>query len=317
LQINKSEGYRARFDMTRYVPRIAKDDEADIKRLRNEEQDEENIEHWEIGQISPFNLIAKKALGVESIAVLKADVDLLGRIFSQGLKKEMSISRMAVLSRFLNGFFTGFLEQKLETEEKYKNIYTEYAGGDDLLFVGPWNTIFSLALDIHQSFTKYTCHNPDLTLSASIVMEHAQSPIASLVRAAENLLYKAKDEGRNRIGIFDKTLSWNDFDMALKDGMFLVESAENKMISDGFLYRLLQYYQMYERAKNGSIRDVLWKSQLRYDMARNLTKNNEQENEPLKPIRKRIDQMVTLDAMERLKISVTYALYLRRKSLNS
>jgi CRISPR-associated protein Csm1 len=327
LQINGSEGYRTRFDMTRHVPRLTKDDQDDIDRLNEEEQDEENIKYWRPGHVRPFNLIAKKALGVECIAVLKADVDRLGQIFSRGLEIP-SISRLAVLSRLLNGFFTGFLEHKLQREKncdgtrKYENIYTEYAGGDDLLFVGPWNTIFSLASDIHQWFTDYTCCNPDLTLSASIVMGHAKSPIASLVRTAENLLDKAKDEGRNRIGIFDKTLSWNDFDTALKDGMFLVESAENNMISDGFLYRLLQYYQMYERTekvKKVNIHDLLWKSQLRYDMARNLTKKNEQENESLKPIRKQIDRMVTLDAdvMKRLKISVTYALYLRRKSSDS
>ena len=201
--------------------------------------------------------------------------------------------------------FTGFLENRLQTEPSYTNVYTEYAGGDDLLFVGPWNVIFRLASDIHETFSRYTCKNEDITLSASIVLGHAKSLIASLVRQAGSLLDKAKTEGRNRIALFDMTLPWEDFDTAIGDGQFLFDCVRKGNFSQGFLYRLLLYHQMSDRAKKyGSIRDLPWKSQLRYDIARNIPSNNQE-------IRDRLDSMTTLTSIDHLKIAATYALYLR------
>jgi CRISPR-associated protein Csm1 len=295
--------------MTRHVPRLNREEADKLNEKKTSEEDD-----WRAGQVKPFELIANASQGVKYLAVLKADVDRLGQIFSCGLKeKDATISRLAVLSRLLNEFFTGVLEQRLQTESDYRNIYTEYAGGDDLLFVGPWNVILNLALDIHKQFIDYTCHNPNITLSASVVLGHAKSPISSLVWQADSLLDKAKrdDEdkrpGRNRIGIFGTMLSWKDFDFALQDGLFLYDSVEKKDISRGFPYRLLRYYQMYERTKQTevSFRDLLWKSQLRYDMARNLSNQD-------RALRDRLDDMTKLDVMDRLKVAATYSLYLGR-----
>ena len=252
--------YAAPYSMARHVPRLTHEEAEELNKERKEDEEE-----WRKDQVRPFERIADAAKGVKYLAVLKADVDRLGQIFSRGLKNP-SISRWAVLSRFLNEFFTGVLEQCLETKKEYENIYTEYAGGDDLLFVGPWNKIVLLASDIRTKFTDYTCRNPDITLSASVVLGHAKSPISSLVRQADVLLDQAKKEGRNRIGIFGTTISWSDFDQAIKDGDELYEAVQVGKISRGFPYRLLRYYQMYERVeKHGTIRDMLWKSQLRYD----------------------------------------------------
>ena len=125
------------------------------------------------------------------------------------------------------------LERRLSAQSEYKNIYTEYAGGDDLLFVGPWDKILQLASDIQEQFAKYTCHNEDITLSASVVLGHAKSPISSLVRQAETLLDQAKTAGRNRIGVFGTTISWPDFDQALEDGRFLHDAVKDEKISRG------------------------------------------------------------------------------------
>ena len=311
LEINPDGKARYRFAapyfMTRHVPRI---DEKEAAELNANRLPEEKDDEWRADQVRPFDKIAALADGVKHLAVLKADVDRLGQIFSRGLKETASISRFTVLSRLLNDFFTAVLEHRLKTELSYENIYTEYAGGDDLLFVGPWDKILRLASEIRRSFTEYTCDNADVTLSASVVLGHAKSPISSLVRQAETLLDKAKSAGRNRIGIFGTTLLWKDFDGSLEDGRFLYDykSPQGEKISHGFLYRLLRYYQMDQRVrKDGSIRDVLWKSQLRYDMARNCKDQ---------ALRDRLDRMVPLtvtrDTMERLKVAVTYALYLGR-----
>ena len=300
--IEDEQEFGTPYEMTRHVPRLDADD---AERLNK--RDDQNEDEWKAGFVKPFELIAEASEGVQCLAVLKADVDRLGQIFSRGLDTgSASISRLSMLSRLLNGFFTGFLENRLHSEPAYANVYTEYAGGDDLLFVGPWNVIFRLASDIHETFSRYTCQNEDITLSASIVLGHAKSPIASLVRQAESLLARAKTEGRDRIALFDMTLPWTDFDVAIGDGQFLFDCVQKRIFSQGFLYRLLRYHQMSDRVKkHGSIRDLLWKSQLRYEMARNIPSNNQE-------LRNRLDSMTTLISIDRLKIAATYALYLGR-----
>ena len=88
--------------------------------------------------------------------------DRLGMIFSEGLTdNDYSIGRIFTLSRMMEGFFSGFLQNLLEN--KFTDIYTEYAGGDDLLLIGPWQSIMVLAQKLRENFKSYTCDNPDIS----------------------------------------------------------------------------------------------------------------------------------------------------------
>ncbi len=279
-----------------------------IKQIPECSPDEQ--EDYKIDQVMPFDLIAKQSEGAELLAVLKADVDRLGMIFAEGIKKpendkdkdKYSISRVAALSRMINGFFSEYLEHLLETE--YKDIYTEYAGGDDLLLVGPWNKIFLLASYINKKFQEYTCRNRDITISASIALTQPGKPIGNAVRQADILLELAKSSGRNKIAVFGLALEWPAFDKALNDAEELFKFTEAKEISQGLLYRLLKYYKMYERTlkQECSIQDLLWKSHLRYDLARNIDEKDWD-------VRNKLDEITSLDDMKRLKVSSTFTLY--------
>lgn len=94
-----------------------------------------------------FDCIANRARGRKLLGYLKADVDNLGNLFVFGLREEhndrSSISRMATLSRMLDLFFSGRIEQLLTIE--FDSCYTIYSGGDDLLIVGPWNDLIEFA----------------------------------------------------------------------------------------------------------------------------------------------------------------------------
>ncbi len=108
--------------------------------------------HSNTGDMKTFEEIANESIvpdkdgqaqGKNFLAVLKADVDNLGMIFSYGLSNTnnkqqhyFSISRMVALSRQLDLFFTARLQHIIR--KQYSNTYTVYAGGDDLLLTGPW-----------------------------------------------------------------------------------------------------------------------------------------------------------------------------------
>jgi len=294
--------------LAHYVPRLT---EEEAHRLNNKEPEGD----WRFGQVKPFELIAESASGAKLLGVLKADVDHLGKIFSKGLidlagqksegkYRKYSISRLSALSRMIDNFFSGYLEQLISSQ--YPQVYIEYAGGDDLLLIGPWDTITELAMTLYERFKDYTCRNPDIHLSAAVVLTQPGKPISGAIRQAGKLLDKAKEEGRDRIGILDTTFTWSEYKEALKDSVFLLKNVINNNLSRGFIYRLLKYYQMYQRVeekKNNKIpiQDILWKSQLRYDMGRNLDKCPE--------VRREVERITDHDKMKRLKISSTCTLY--------
>ncbi|MGH2271092.1 type III-A CRISPR-associated protein Cas10/Csm1 [Anaerohalosphaeraceae bacterium U12dextr] len=297
------------------VPRLT---EAEAGRLNNEDPEGD----WQCGQVKPFEMIAESASGAKLLAVLKGDVDYLGKIFSRGLMdltgqkaggkyRKYSISRLSALSRMMDNFFSGYLEHLISSQ--YQEVYTEYAGGDDLLLIGPWDQMMELALKIHKQFSAYTCHNLDIHLSAAIVLCHPRTPISDAIRQAEELLDNAKKSGRNRIGIFGLTLPWPDYEKALHNGTILAEWVSSGIITGSLNYRLLKYYHMFRRVSDKKnhkipIEDIAWKSQLRYDLARNVEKDK-----TTSVIRNKLVEMTSDEVMPRMKVSTIYALYKNRK----
>jgi len=253
--------------------------------------------------------------GVPFIAALKADVDRLGLLFSDGLGHRYSIGRMATFSRQMDMFFRGYLHQL--TAQQFPNIYTEYSGGDDLLFIGPWTDIIRFALELRRKFKLYTCRNNNINLSAAVILAHPHHPVARVVEKAETSLSRAKNSGRNCINALGVILSWEDFEQSIENGDFLdglmnaSTPSGRKKLGNSFVYRLLQYHKMYQRTQqNGSVRDMLWRSHLAYDIHRNV------KDKVLATDLRRIESMTQLSAagreMEMLGASATYALYRNR-----
>ncbi len=295
LSVNSSD-YQTGFapiSLANYVPKANKDD---VEKYDELESDDE-------GQVLMFNCIADKSDGKKALAVLKADVDRLGMLFSEGLvEKNYTISRIATLSRMLDGFFTSYLNLLLH--EKYPYIYTEYAGGDDLVLIGPWDRIMDLAVEMRQSFKKYTCNNPDINISAGISLMHVGEPVTNALRQAENLLEMAKESGRNRISVFGITLDWDTYAQAIENGKWLKKNNEDNEINSGFIYRLLLYYQMNRRVKKeGSLKDAKWRSQLSYDMSRNIKNDT---------IRQNVEKMISGENLDNFKVASTFCLYALR-----
>lgn len=276
--------------------------------------------------------------GADILAVLKADVDRLGMMLSKGLEKaQASLSYYICLSNQLDLFFSGimpnmFLNPPTDHPE-FRNIYTVYAGGDDLLLVGPWWTMFRFAAYLRDLFGRYVCNHPDITLSAGLAVCNPRLPLSQAARQAGEALKKAK-QYKNRICVFDTVLTWKDFQEALGNAEFL-DHLLNDNLPDGlkaekaFLYRLLRYCKMAEAChpdpdeqKTIAFRNLMWRSHLKYDIARNIVekakdKEKKKENDGQKsPSLLRLEQMTELNPndpkMNRLKIAVMCCLYRNR-----
>ena len=174
-----------------YVPLYRQEDEDDdclLEGKRSEEKSLDMIDQITIGEPKTFSHIALKSKrknsagkctsGTEAIGVLKADVDNLGLLMSCGLPtRRFTISRMATLSRQLDAFFSVYLPNMLAASDDFKDIYTVFAGGDDLFLIGPWNKMAYLAVYLRKRFAEYVCANKQISFSAGITVHKAHVPV--------------------------------------------------------------------------------------------------------------------------------------------
>ncbi len=260
-----------------YVPRISQD-EVDIKKYNDDEGT------FEEGEIKTFHMLSEDAkrfnesgdlVGEGFLGILKADVDNLGRIFVEGFKGNVSISKIVSLSRMMDFFFTGWLQNKLK--QRYTSVYTVFSGGDDLFLIGPFDQIIDLALEIDKHLKEYT-KNEDIHLSCGVYFAKDKIPVYQMAQRTEDILEEAKSSGKNRIGIFGRVITWDRFEKMIEDEKFVQLLDRVKEKSWAFVYSLFWYIHSAERAlssvskKNISeaARDMMWKPLFVYQVYRNL-----------------------------------------------
>ena len=279
-----------------YVPQYEDGDNYDDRLLTGKKKDAtklELVESIKEGVPKTFLHIAKNSLnftdqqgkfnGIEALGVLKADVDNLGLIFSCGIKQDrQTISRLATLSRQLNNFFAIYLPYTLSTEKSFKDVYTVFAGGDDLFLIGPWNRIVELSSRLNKIFKDYVCQNPDITLSAGMSINKPGEPIRVLAEQSENALHQSKSNEKNRITVFRETVEWDRFekldDIKNSIGQWLADGT----INNAMLYRFNELIEMVKQEKD--IKDfklnihmedmecLKWRAKLKYSVVRNVGK---------------------------------------------
>jgi CRISPR-associated protein Csm1 len=220
-----------------------------------------------------FEEIAKKAQGTHKLAMFKADVDNLGKIFKDGLGEGKSISKIASLSRQIHYFFSVELNKFIK--EKYEDtIYTVFSGGDDICVIGPWDKIFDFANDIHAEFNRFVHGNPSVTISAGIALANSSTPVPYIAAEAESQLEESKNQKRNpnknAITVFNVSVSWDDFDTLLKKGKEFSQDIQDGRIPTSLLRKLLDFSNRAEAFHKGvlSPQNALWLSHLKYTIKR-------------------------------------------------
>ncbi|MFN3740316.1 MAG: type III-A CRISPR-associated protein Cas10/Csm1 [Thermodesulfovibrionales bacterium] len=208
---------------------------------------------------------ASPVFGIDRIAVLRMDVDNLGKIFSEAVPEEYrTFSRMASISRGLNRFFKSCLNEIVEgktinnptdvagrnVKEKGRMLTIVYSGGDDLFIIGHWLDVIEAAIDINNYFKKYT-GNPFVTISAGVAVNQEKHPVYQYAKDAEKAERMAKDKkiGKDAITLIGKhTFKWSDIERILERvklfKSFLLYKGDHLTINENkvpktFFYRLL------------------------------------------------------------------------------
>jgi len=297
-QNNNTDRIYPELEMCTFIPRYTPKDEHFNNEWAKwyENYKSNNDEELHNNNALTFRHIAyykKCDYGAPLIGILKGDVDNLGQIFNRGLENHKnSMSRYSSMSRQLNSFFTIYINYILIN--KYPYIYTLYSGGDDFCFIGPWDELIDFAKNLYDDFKKFVCYNKDITFSAGIYIIHPNYPVHRAIEYAESELEKAKDEGKNRITIFGKPICWDGefkefedlskifYKNMLREGeedtnTEIEKDSKKKMLSRGFLYRLLHYQKLADEyfnkkeKKENPIANLLYHSHLMYDVYRNLS----------------------------------------------
>ncbi len=269
-------------------------------------------------------------IGVAALGVLKADVDNLGKIFGLGLNPAIqTLTRTSVLSRQFNNFFALYLPQLLET--RFKNVYTVFAGGDDLFLIGPYDEIIELAPVIQKEFKRFVCNNEHITISMGISLHKPGEPVRVMADASEEALEAAKSqEYKNSICLFGETVSWSKFEDLEVIGAKIRRWVEDQDVNTSILYRfnsavedLITEKKLSAKVKKGKkisyvalARALSWKARLKYSLARSRSgkKGARQGDEEAR--RAELEQMISWLEKEKtaIRIPLWKEIYRRRNN---
>ena len=187
-----------------------------------------------------FQDLSRQSSGDSRLAVLKADVDDMGVRVGRIAADDPTCVTLRSFSRDLHHFFAEKMQD--EAENRWKSIYTLYAGGDDLLLVAPWQVMLDFAGEFVRQFQcgpgrKYG----PLTLSAGITLTPYRVPIRHAVERAETLLDVAKGHpGKNRCAALGTSWRWDRHVPIINDGKQIANSVKSGGIPRALLHRLLQ-----------------------------------------------------------------------------
>ncbi|MGB4703942.1 MAG: type III-A CRISPR-associated protein Cas10/Csm1 [Candidatus Saccharicenans sp.] len=281
------------------------------------------------GQTLTLEKIAEEARGIKKWGVLRADVDSLGWLFKEGLEENKTISRIAMLSFMLSAYFSGRLSHLeslnnlsdghcQEQSQMADSLYLAYSGGDDLFLIGPWSELHELAWFLYNDFRKFTCNR--LTLSAGIYYAPSiKFPIYQAAEEAGEAVKKSKENGRNRLTLFDTAIPWSAFSKIKEIYELTVELLEKdgdrqKQVHRSLLNILYSIYQEKSYQRNNTIKiERIWR--LYYAIGK-IFGRLERDQSQAEKINKLVNMVITnYEIYPYLNIATRVADYLTRKPL--
>ncbi len=280
------QGY-ARRNINAYAPLMGDANAWEAERYQGIEEDDEwaaqapkNLEH--IARDDLWLNEQHQWQGSEALMTLKGDVDNLGALFEKGLEKP-SFAKWASLSRQMNAYFAVYLPWLCGN--KYRSVYTVFAGGDDFFLIGPWRSTIKLAREMREEFHRYVAKNSEIHFSTGLLMSKPGIPVRQLGDMAEEALEQAKAHpGKNAITLFGETIAWREFDVLWATFEQIEQKDEQYKISTGYLYRLQELANMSENLKSDEARpeNAIWRSWFSYRTWRMLERTPRIDNQECK-----------------------------------
>jgi CRISPR/Cas system-associated protein Cas10 (large subunit of type III CRISPR-Cas system) len=204
------------------------------------------------------------------IAVLKADGDRIGSLFSGSRFKEwdkdVTPSRLAEVSSMVYEV----CEKQLGEIVRGHGGQIIYTGGDDILAVLPGNRALPAALELSRRFSKEM--NGECTMSAGVVIMDAMMPIYAGLEESGNLLQKAKKTSEKNSVAFTfltefggseevQPMSWDTLRSIIK----IVDYFQSAGIQKNQLRHLAQMAHRGKKDKNYLVKAEAW---LKYQTGR-------------------------------------------------
>jgi len=219
-----------------------------------------------------FENIAKNSChglekGIKALGILKADVDSMGN-FIKNSDITDNFENFDKFSKGLDGFFSIYIPQILR--EKYRNIYTVFAGGDDLFLIGAWDEIMEFSRFIQKTFKQYVnSKKTKLSISFGIAIAKPSTPVSYLANHTEELLEISKEvDNKDAITIWSESVKWNNYIEVFNELREVFIEYEN--LETTTIYRFLEFCNMSKKVVNGDIKATIWKSKLNYLFSRNM-----------------------------------------------
>lgn len=170
-----------------------------------------------------FEEMGDSAQGINRIAVMRGDIDNLGKAFVAGFENEkygdryVTLSRTATFSRSLSLFMKHHINQILSEGTYYldsgkspgrRKVSVVYSGGDDTFVVGSWDEVIGFSVDLYHLLKKYT--QGTLTYSAGIGIFASKYPVIAMARETAALESTAKSlDGKNAVSLFSEAYTWS------------------------------------------------------------------------------------------------------------
>ncbi|MGY4707273.1 type III-A CRISPR-associated protein Cas10/Csm1 [Candidatus Bipolaricaulota sp. J31] len=284
------------------------------------------------GELKHFGILAKQSRGAPYLGILRMDMDNLGRIFSRGLGRYATLSRIATLSFLLSVFFEGWTEKIAEEVNKghakgWARLYTVYSGGDDLFFVGSWDAVVELARGIRRDLREFTGRD-DLGISGGIVLVHEKYPLyvaaddADKAEKAAKAVKRRDDREKDAIAFLGTALPWEEFGYADGAGTAshwarrLARLIEENRIPRAVLERLQRFHAWYEveRDKRGENGPWLWHAAYWLSrMLERLKESDDEAREAIRELRDLLSQGTFAGNIARLALAARWAEHLTRK----
>ena len=222
--------------------------------------------------------------GNRGLIALKGDIDNLGAMFQRGLNTTNMV-KMAALSRQINAFFAIYLPWLCQSDKRFKNTYTVFAGGDDFFLIGSWQSQINLARQLREDFKRYVAENKQIHFSVGLSMTKPNVPVTYLAEMAETALDKAKNHNSTRsyhpkdaVSCFDICMTWDEFVALEQREQALDHFKRDYGLSTGYIYGLLELVEMKEKMHEDPTKSI-WHAYFAY-RTRRLLERNKQLNEP-------------------------------------